>query len=116
MSFDLGSGPIDVDGDGVPDGSDDCPSVANPSQEDSNGDGVGDACSPPPPGTARKLTLKVKGKAKVRRRSCVEITATDSAGAPVPGATVRFGGKSKVTDPAGHARICKRFKKPGKVS
>ena len=32
------------DGDGVPDDVDNCPSVFNPSQEDSDGDGVGDAC------------------------------------------------------------------------
>ncbi|HKZ62829.1 MAG TPA: putative Ig domain-containing protein [Thermoplasmata archaeon] len=34
----------DADGDLVPDGSDNCPSVANPSQADLDGDAVGDAC------------------------------------------------------------------------
>ncbi len=34
----------DDDGDGVPDGDDSCPRVWNPGQEDSNGDGRGDAC------------------------------------------------------------------------
>lgn len=34
----------DQDGDGVPDGEDNCPSTANPDQTDTNGDGVGDAC------------------------------------------------------------------------
>ncbi len=37
----------DSDHDGVPDESDNCPSVYNPSQSDSNGNGVGDACDAP---------------------------------------------------------------------
>jgi len=38
--------PADRDKDGVPDGSDNCPGVANPSQQDSNHDHLGDACQP----------------------------------------------------------------------
>lgn len=34
----------DADGDGIPDGSDDCPTVANPHQDDADSDGVGDVC------------------------------------------------------------------------
>ena len=37
-------GPIDSDGDGISDMSDNCPHVANPSQSDCDGDGSGDAC------------------------------------------------------------------------
>jgi len=37
-------GICDADGDGVPDSSDNCPGVANPSQADCDGDGIGDAC------------------------------------------------------------------------
>ena len=36
--------PPDSDGDGVPDGSDNCPSVANADQTNTDGDGEGDAC------------------------------------------------------------------------
>jgi hypothetical protein len=36
--------PADADGDGVPDASDNCPSVPNADQADADGDGIGDAC------------------------------------------------------------------------
>lgn len=36
----------DSDGDGVPDSIDNCPLDANPSQEDADADGMGDACDP----------------------------------------------------------------------
>jgi len=35
---------VDSDGDGVPDGVDNCPNVSNASQADADADGVGDAC------------------------------------------------------------------------
>ena len=37
-------GPIDSDADGVPDCMDNCPDIANPGQEDCDGDGYGDVC------------------------------------------------------------------------
>lgn len=40
-----GSG-VDTDLDGIMDGCDNCPSVANPDQTDSNGNGIGNACEP----------------------------------------------------------------------
>ena len=36
----------DTDSDGVPDPTDNCPSVSNPSQADLDGDGIGDYCDP----------------------------------------------------------------------
>ena len=36
--------PVDTDGDGVPDSTDNCPDTPNASQTDTDGDGIGDAC------------------------------------------------------------------------
>jgi uncharacterized protein len=37
---------LDADNDGVPDATDNCPNVANPNQENNDGDSLGDACDP----------------------------------------------------------------------
>jgi hypothetical protein len=56
---------IDMDGDGVCDPLDNCPTVANPDQSDLDGDGIGDVCDQSPltlasgvvAGTGRMLTV-----------------------------------------------------------
>lgn len=40
--------PLDSDGDGVADVTDNCPNIANPDQSDKDGDGTGDECELPP--------------------------------------------------------------------
>jgi hypothetical protein len=40
----VGPPPIDTDGDGRPDATDNCPSITNPLQADCNNNGVGDVC------------------------------------------------------------------------
>ena len=55
----------DADGDGIPDPSDNCPLVANPSQSDRDGDRIGDACDPlderPPQQKLKELEDAVRG-------------------------------------------------------
>ncbi len=49
----------DQDGDGIPDASDNCPTVANANQADANGNGVGDACESAPAVTLSPNDLTV---------------------------------------------------------
>ena len=44
----LDAKPLDSDGDGIPDSSDNCPTIPNPDQADEDGDGLGDVCDPCP--------------------------------------------------------------------
>src|SRR5258706_9534747 len=52
-------GPVghDEDGDGIPDVSDVCPHISDPSQTDTDHDGVGDACDPEPSTPRQTIAL-----------------------------------------------------------
>jgi hypothetical protein len=64
----------DADGDGVEDSKDNCPTVSNPDQRDSNHDGKGDACQP----DRVKPRVKVYGGGARRgRRAFLNFRATD---------------------------------------
>ncbi|WP_162687443.1 amidohydrolase family protein [Bradymonas sediminis] len=79
----------DRDGDGIPNDSDNCPSVANPDQADRDNDGIGDACDPCPdyanPGYSACLSstyeiwdgTQIEG-AKIRLENMI-VTASDDA-------------------------------------
>jgi hypothetical protein len=47
-SCEMGAAQLDEDGDGIPNGQDNCPGVYNITQTDTDMDGVGDACDPNP--------------------------------------------------------------------
>ena len=65
--------PVDGDGDGVLDGADNCPSLANPTQVDIDHDGIGNACDPIDDRTAEErvtdLIAELQGSATVISRS-----------------------------------------------
>ncbi len=60
--------PKDQDGDGIPDAEDNCPTFSNPAQTDVNGNGVGDACNPPPaPAAGESANLElISGTIRVK--------------------------------------------------
>jgi hypothetical protein len=93
----LGGACIDSDGDGVCDNVDNCPSVPNPDQADSNRNGIGDVCEPPP------ATCDMNGDGKIDRTDIAAITALRNKPASVnPKADADGNGMINVVD----ARIC----------
>jgi Ca2+-binding RTX toxin-like protein len=78
----------DTDTDGVPNVSDNCPSVANPAQEDNDGDAMGDACDPDDDND---------GRADVND-SCALAAAATASGCPsaVRALTLRYAKRKEV--------------------
>ncbi|HEY2333413.1 MAG TPA: thrombospondin type 3 repeat-containing protein [Solirubrobacterales bacterium] len=77
---------LDADHDGIPDASDNCPTVANPDQADADADGIGDACDfcPLTPGACATTIYKItKGEvpdgAEVRLNNAL-VSAVASSG------------------------------------
>ena len=83
-----GGGCVDTDGDGVCDNVDNCPSVANPNQENTFGGPAGDACEAPP---TIRLNVATAPGAGVAGQSIVAVTgASYPAGAIAPGSIQIF--------------------------
>jgi Thrombospondin type 3 repeat len=92
-----GGGCVDTDGDGVCDNVDNCPAVANPGQQDSNGNGIGDACEP----VIAKCDMNSDGKIDRTDISAIVALRNQPASAD-PRADADSSGTINVID----ARIC----------
>jgi len=96
----------DEDGDGVLDADDNCPTVSNASQLDSNNDGFGDACVDPSASLSTRATIDrtvtigansvVKSRATIGARTALGTSVTVDMDAHV-GAAVTIGNSSSVS-------------------
>jgi hypothetical protein len=91
----------DTDGDGVPDFRDNCPSIANADQANTDGDSLGDACDPDANGDGIADALQPPGTPAGSFSNVVQGTATLTTGTVSSGsATI-----SDVADPTKGVRI-----------
>ncbi len=81
--------PVDTDGDGIVDGKDNCPLVANPDQKDTDGDKIGDACDNcPTTANANQLDTDGDGKGDACDPACCgdgELDTKYPSSGPSPG-------------------------------
>ena len=75
----------DADDDGVPDAVDNCPSVANADQTNSDGDSLGDACDPDANGDGIVDTLQPSGTPSGSFSNVVQGSATPTTGTVLSG-------------------------------
>lgn len=75
----------DQDGDGRSDSQDNCPSAANPSQDDADGDGLGDQCDPSPMGDSLPAFVTGDEGVETVRLRCLTCHANAALGAPLNG-------------------------------
>ena len=92
--------PVDTDGDGILDPSDNCANVANPDQADNDGDGIGNACDPTPDGEGDGDDNGDGGTKGDILNSCKQGGHDGRGGAP--GLDKSFNEKSKAAD-----KVCK---------
>jgi Thrombospondin type 3 repeat len=82
--------PPDRDSDGVPDANDNCPSVANPDQRDSNRDGKGDACQPD---RVKPRVAVFRGSARRGARAFLKARVADDRGSVRVYVTLSYRGR-----------------------
>ncbi|MBI3447500.1 MAG: SBBP repeat-containing protein [Acidobacteria bacterium] len=77
----------DLDGDGVADGSDNCPAVYNPTQADTDHDGLGDACDTVVPPASHDLAIT-----KIKIKRTVPFSTASQSGTTLVSVTLQNAG------------------------